>query len=48
MIYSVTIELSTDNDTEHDKVTLTDNDAVNHYKWNVSYFSHCVSLAVNS
>ena len=26
MIYSVTIELSTDNDTEHDKVTLTDND----------------------
>ena len=27
MIYSVTIELSTDNDTEHSKVTLTDNDA---------------------
>jgi hypothetical protein len=27
MIYSVTIELSTDNDTEHNKVTLTDNDA---------------------
>ena len=25
MIYSVTIELSTDNDTEHEKVTLTDN-----------------------
>ena len=26
MIYSVTIELSTANDREHDKVTLTDND----------------------
>jgi hypothetical protein len=25
MIYSVTIELSTDNDTENDKITLTDN-----------------------
>jgi hypothetical protein len=42
MIESVTIELSTDNDTEHDRVTLTDNDvisseqlacrAVHHYK----------------
>jgi hypothetical protein len=26
MIYSVTIELSTENETEHDKVTLTDDD----------------------
>jgi hypothetical protein len=26
MVYSVTIKLSTDNDTEHDKVILTDND----------------------